>query len=156
MNALCAGDLFAVPLSPGGYAVGILARARPRGKVVLAYFFGPRWDTVPELGDVMSVRAESSVLIALVSTLGLKDGSWQIVGQQTPFDPAAWPMPRFASVDPITGKTWEISCSERDPMVEVGRRVVDGSGERLPSDGLLGHVLVERRLSTLLIGSNNF
>jgi hypothetical protein len=34
------GSVFLVPLRKGGYARGVVARASPKGKGLLGYFFG--------------------------------------------------------------------------------------------------------------------
>jgi hypothetical protein len=37
------GSVFVVPLRKGGCARGVIARASRRGRVILGYFFGPRF-----------------------------------------------------------------------------------------------------------------
>lgn len=41
------GTWFALPLRKGGYAVGVVARMAPRGRIILAYFFGPKRNQIP-------------------------------------------------------------------------------------------------------------
>lgn len=65
------GSLFAVPLRKGGYAAGLVARMAPQGKIILAYFFGRKFETVPSLSDISSMRAADSVKCLRVGDLGL-------------------------------------------------------------------------------------
>ncbi|MGH9822314.1 MAG: Imm26 family immunity protein [Blastocatellia bacterium] len=46
------GDWFAVPLDDQGYALGMIARARPRGRMLFGYFIGPRRREAPALAEV--------------------------------------------------------------------------------------------------------
>jgi hypothetical protein len=59
------GDLFVLPLQDLGYAVGLVARSGPRGRVLFGYFFGPRYPEMPKLSELVpsgkrSKRADSA------------------------------------------------------------------------------------------------
>jgi Immunity protein 26 len=67
------GDWFAVPLRNGGFAVGVIARANPRG-VSLGYFFGPPRSDVPRLDEVADLRSGDAVLVRKFGHLGILNG----------------------------------------------------------------------------------
>jgi hypothetical protein len=69
------GTWFAIPLETGGFGVGVVARATKRGKVILAYFFGPHRSEVPSLDEVERLSPEDAVAVAHVGDLGLHDYS---------------------------------------------------------------------------------
>src|SRR5580658_8156552 len=77
------GTLFAVPLRGGGFAVGVVARATNKGKVILCYFFGPRRDSIPALNDMVKLKPESAICVLRIGDLGLINGEWPIIGEWT-------------------------------------------------------------------------
>jgi hypothetical protein len=145
------GDWFAVPLRDAGFGVGLLARAsRPQG-VLLGYFFGPRRRHVPELADVQGLRPEQAVLVRKCGHLGLRDGTWPILGRNPDWDPAAWPMPIFVRYEELTGRSFHVFYDENDPnklLREV--QITAGPDEQGPKDGLMGAGFTEKLLTTLL------
>lgn len=42
------GQWFAIPLNNGGYALGIIVRGSYKTKGGLGYFFGPRYEDIPD------------------------------------------------------------------------------------------------------------
>ena len=89
------GSLFAVPLNDGGYGLGLVARMSSKG-ILLGYFFAPKWAQVPSLPEVKSLSPNDSVLIGRFSSLGLKQGTWEVLGSVLGWVPEEWPMPVFA------------------------------------------------------------
>ena len=74
------GDWFAVPLGCGGYAVGIIAR-RGRAASCSGSFFGPRHRDIPSLTQLEALRPDGAILVGKFGHLGLKDGTWPILGR---------------------------------------------------------------------------
>lgn len=145
------GDWFAVPLRSGGYAMGLVARARKRGKVLFGYFFGPRLDRPARLDDVARFGPRDAVFIGRFGDLSLMTGEWLIVGQAGVWNRAAWPMPPLVRVDLVSGKPWKIHYSEDDPSVSVSEAPSEeAERDALPQDGLWGAGAVEIRLTKLL------
>jgi len=74
------GDWIAVPLTGGGFAVGVVARANRKGGL-LGYFFGSRYQTLPSVASVAGHRAEDAILVRIFGDLGLIDGRWPVLGK---------------------------------------------------------------------------
>ena len=77
------GDLFAVPLPDGGYAIGIVARAaRKRNKgILLGYFFGSRRSEIPSIHELTTLTPKDAVYVCRLGDLGLFNGTWSVIGQ---------------------------------------------------------------------------
>lgn len=63
------GDWFEVPISGGGLAVGLIARASPGG-VLLGYFSGRERLAVPGLEEIVDLRRSDAVLVRRFGHLG--------------------------------------------------------------------------------------
>jgi len=88
------GTWFAVPLRGGGYATGLVARHIPgEGKIVLAYFFGPKRQTIPSMEELEGLTPDMAIKVIRVGDLGLFEGSWPIVGDSPKWQRERWPMP---------------------------------------------------------------
>jgi hypothetical protein len=68
------GTWFAVPLRTSGFAVGMVARATPTGKVILCYLFGPRRDRVPTLTEPGTLLPSDAVRVLRLGDLSLVRG----------------------------------------------------------------------------------
>jgi hypothetical protein len=66
------GDWYAIPLLEGGFAAGIVARAK--SPALFGYFFGPRRRTVPTLEQVSGLTPEQAVLVGTFGHLGIVTG----------------------------------------------------------------------------------
>jgi hypothetical protein len=145
------GDWFAVPLRDGkGYALGRIARAAPRGKIIFCYFFGPPLDKVPKLDRIPEVSPQNAVFVARCGDLGLIKGDWPIIGSSH-WDPDEWKMPQFSRTESISGATYEVTYRENDPSSEVSEQRIDkASPTGLPENDLFGYGAVEIRLTKLL------
>ena len=73
------GDWFAAPLGDGTYVLGRIAR-HSKG-IIFGYFFAPPFDHAPTLEEAAGRRAEESFTQFLFSHLGLRDGTWSVLGQ---------------------------------------------------------------------------
>lgn len=144
------GDWFAVPLSCGGYALGLVARMDDQG-LVLAYFFQPRCDSLPSPDQVARTKPEHGTVVAMVGAVGLIEGRWKVVGRLDPWDPTKWPVPVFGRYDDLTGRGWRVIYADPDIGIELRREPTTAEEVRnLPEDGLWGYIFAEERLSRLL------
>lgn len=145
------GTWFAVPLEKGGFAVGRVARHSPGGCIVLAYFFGPKVESVPKLEDVACLRPEQSVWIRLVGDLGLIDGTWPIIGDSANWDRREWPVPVFTRrVDILVKAAWRVQYSDDDPNVVVAEERIPYDPSLPNTDGSSGHLAAQVHLSRIM------
>lgn len=149
------GSWFAVPLEPNGYVIGLAARNAPRGAILGAYFFGKRYDCVPELSELNSLQPEDAVKILQVGDLGLINGEWTVIGRFPDWDRSKWPIPKFLMREPITNRCWMITYSDDDPNRMISRQLItDEKAEGLEPDVLSGYKAAEKILSKLLSSRN--
>jgi hypothetical protein len=144
------GDWFAVPLENGGYGVGLIARSKPGGRILLGYFFGPRREHLPSLNDVQGLTVKDAILVRRFGDLGLYNKEWPIIGPSASWNRKIWPMPSFVREDVVSGETTLIDYSE-DDLTEVSER--PGSPDdlhRYPEDGLSGYGAIGIKLTDLL------
>ena len=113
------GTWFAIPLRNGGLGVGVVARATRKGRVILAYFFGPRRGAVPSLNELEHLEPDKAVLVIRVGDLGLIDGTWPIIGKLDNWERSSWPMPIFVRSDDLSRKAWKVYYSDTDPGLVV-------------------------------------
>jgi len=145
------GDWFGVPLRTGGYAVGLVARARRGGKILFGYFFGPRRERLPTAEELNRYSPGEAILHGRFGDLGLLNGEWPVLGQLGAWDRRAWPMPPLARIDEHAGKAWKVTYSEDDPSVVLDESPCDPtSANRFSRDSLMGYGAVEIRLTKLL------
>lgn len=144
------GEWFAVPLRDDGYAVGVVARANPRG-ALFGYFFGPRQDELPSLADTRTLTPSEAILIGKFGHLGLKGGTWPILGRQRDWNRDTWPMPVLVRYEELTGRTFQVFYDPDDPLKVLREEQVEpGVAEQGPKDGLMGAGFVEIRLTRML------
>lgn len=84
------GDWFAVPVRDSGFAVGLIARANPKG-ALLGYVFGPRRLEIPQLHDVNGLRPTDAVLVRKFGHLGIVHGTWPLLGRLDGSERQRWP-----------------------------------------------------------------
>lgn len=145
------GDWFAVPLNPRGFAVGLAARNTTRGAIVLAYFFGHRFDSPPELSELSSLRPEDAIKTLKVGDLGIIEKKWPLIGRFPDWDRSTWPMPSFVRREPVTKLIWLVTYSDKNPNLVVSEKLItDEEAFGLETDGLYGYGAAEKVLSNLL------
>jgi hypothetical protein len=131
------GTWFAVPLRrDNGFGVGVVARAAPKGRIILAYLFGPKRTTVPTLTQVKGLNAGGAVLSIRVSDLGLIRGTWPIIGQARSWQRAEWPMPVFIRRE--GGIAWLVHYAADDPSRRVAEEPALPQTTVFQEDGLDG------------------
>jgi len=144
------GDWFAVPVRTDGFALGIIARANPKG-VLLGYLFGPIHHDRPILADSTGLLPDQAVLVGRFGHLGIRGGSWPLLGQAPGWDRSAWPTPTFVRYEELTGRTFHVRYDDADPARMIGETLVQpGLAQQGPMDGLMGAGFVELRLTSLL------
>jgi hypothetical protein len=144
------GNWFAVPLRDGGFGVGVVARANPKG-ALLGYFFGPRRTSVPSIDDVADLKAETALLVGRFGYLGLKHGTWPIIGRIGDWNRTEWPMPVFVRYEQLTGRSFAVFYDDDDPVRLLREeQVAPGTDEQGPKDGLMGAGYVEIVLTETL------
>ncbi len=144
------GDWFAVPLGGGGYAVGIIAR-RGRGGVLFGYFFGPRHGDIPSLAQLEALRPDGAILVGKFGHLGLKDGTWPILGRVGQWERSSWPLPPLVRYEELTGRSFRAYYDDSDPnRLLREERIPAGEAEQGPKEGLMGYGFVELVLTKAL------
>lgn len=146
------GSWFAVPLRQGGYAVGLVARMAPTGRIVLAYLFGPKRDSVPSLADVAGLQPKDAIRCFRIGDLGLMTGEWPVLGESPHWDRRAWPMPSFVRRDDLSKRAWRSAYCDSDPSKLEREEPVSYEASKLERDALHGAGGVEL-LMTKLLGS---
>jgi hypothetical protein len=144
------GTLFAVPLRNGGFALGIVARATKKGRVILCYFFGPRRNCIPALFEIKHLRPADAVRVILVGDLGLIEGEWPVIGECAHWKREEWPIPVFLRNEPISGRRWRVYHSDTDPNLVLREEPSVVNDEGLEPDGLYGSGAAELLLTKLL------
>ena len=144
------GDVFAVPLRDGGYAVGVVARMDSRGSV-LGYFFGEHYDEPPALAEISDLNPVDNIWIKIFGDLGLIRGKWPVLGQLSGWSRERWPMPSFGRHEELTDRYFCVEYADDDPNSQPREREISQAEfAYLPEDGLAGFGFVETRLTTLL------
>jgi len=144
------GTWFAVPLRVAGYAVGRVARHSPTGDVILAYFFGPKREAVPNLDEIEHLEPANAIKALRVSELGLLDGSWLIIGDSLRWERERWPIPAFIRKDPLSQTAWRVTYSDNDPNSVPSEVRIPYETTGLEPDRYSGHKAAEIHVSKVL------
>ncbi len=146
------GDWFAVPLSGGGFALGIVARMAPNGTVLLGYFFGPRLPDIPALDGLLTRRPQDALLVSKFGDLGLSGLRWPVIGKLPQWDRTVWPMPDFGRDDLLRDDVyWRVRYPGDNPNGEpYETRISKAEYDQLPEDGIEGSAYLEARLNRML------
>ncbi len=146
------GQWFAVPLRDSGYALGIIVRGSYKTKGGLGYFFGRRFQKLPNEEDTCSLYPNDVILIAWFGDLGIIRGKWPLVMTTKDFRREDWSIPLFRR-DATPDKGWLIEY-DQDAMGFDGiiqETLHDATDlEGLPADGTYGASAVEEVLTKLL------
>ncbi len=113
------GDWFAVPLGNDRYGVGVIARAAPRGKILLGYFFDRFFQGIPQLSRLEDLTPDKAIEVVRFGDLSLFNREWPVLGSLPDWDRSRWPTPFFVRRDPLSKKAWRVEYSDRDPSQEV-------------------------------------
>jgi Immunity protein 26 len=144
------GTWFAVPLPGGGFATGVVTRARG-APVLLGYFFGPRVPSPPASVEAARADPRDAVLICRFGETGLESGDWAQIGLDASFERGDWAVAGFGKTHPLTDQTFRVVYDDDNPAVFVREEpVAADAAARLPADGLLGAEAVAAVLDDLL------
>lgn len=146
------GSVVLVPLRKGGVARGVIARAGPKGKALLGYFFGP-YLTVAGDAQTDDLQPADALLRARFGDLGLINGEWQVIGVISNWNRAEWPMPDFVRRDPLgVLRPRLVRRSDIDPLLVEAEYVIDDD-TGLEPDAAYGYGAVEIELTKRLYRS---
>lgn len=143
------GTWFGVPLDDGSYAIGIVARKHPGGKVLLGYFFGPKRTSLPDIDNLARLTRSNAIFVCMFGDLGLLKGSWHVIGEHNSFSRSDWPIPKFMRGEP---GSFEIIEYSDDNLLTESRitRVVGEPSKDIPRDSLYGYEAVQITLGIML------
>jgi hypothetical protein len=143
------GDHFAVPLPGGGWGTGVAARRGKRG-VVLGYFSGRRFGSLPTVAEA-AFSAQEAVWVALFGDLGVIEGRWRVLGPPANWVPDEWPLPDFGRFAEFSGRHYRVSYNGdlRSRPTEILSTADEIAA--LPKDGLAGAGFVELKLDRILV-----
>jgi hypothetical protein len=143
------GSVFLVPLQSGGYARGVIARYAPRGNILFGYFFGPRIDKAEE-ANMQDILPQNAILRKRFGYLGLRGGSWIVLGKLPQWDRKDWPMPDFVMQDSLGLRPPRLIryCDTDPAKLDKNLPLVDTQG-MLP-DSLAGAGFIETVLTKAL------
>lgn len=144
------GSFFALPLRNGGYAVGVVARMAPEGKMLLTYLFGKKFVEIPSLADVATWRSTDAIKCLRIGDLGLLNGEWPVLGEAHDWKRADWPMPSFLRREDFSKRAWRVTFDEADPSHIAREELVPHDLSGLESAGSFGYGAVELLLTKLL------
>ncbi len=77
------GDWFAVPLGNDRYGVGVIARAAPRGKILLGYFFDRFFQGIPQLSRLEDLTPDKAIEVVRFGDLSLFNREWRSMSAET-------------------------------------------------------------------------
>jgi hypothetical protein len=144
------GCVFLVPLSPSGYAAGVLARWDNGGRA-FGYFFGPRIASKTDV-DVTLLRPQAALLTARFGDHGLHTGRWACIGNVVDRSRNLWTVPKFIRQHDHADRVFLV---EYDDALNVRseRTIPADSSEAvgLPYDSQFGSGVIEAKLSKLLV-----
>lgn len=144
------GSVFTVPLRPNGFAIGVVARMAPKGKVILAYFFDRCFLSVPDFESVKDLEPFEAIKVVEVGDLGLYNGEWKVIGKVPSWNRIDWPMPQFIRKDPLRPLAWLVTYSDDNPIIMLSEEKVPFDTEGYENAGLWGYGAVEKMLSRKL------
>ncbi len=148
------GDWFLLPLRDGLSACGIVARAAPKRRIAIGFFYLAPLDATASSLDLERFRPKEAALIARFGDLGLVDGSWTILGRARSWSRNAWPNPLFCRESPLDGSVSVVEYPNGDPAGTP--RVRPGTREecaQLPRDGLYGSIAIQDTLEAVRAGA---
>ena len=143
------GTWFAIPLRQGGYAVGRVARHSGNGGI-LAYFFGPKRETIPTLEELETLTPDCPIKILRAGDLGIIEGSWPIIGDSPTWKREDWPIPPFVRKDDIGKAAWRVVYADENPLEVISERRIPYDSSEYERDGLHGAGAAEVVISKML------
>jgi hypothetical protein len=144
------GDVFAVPLRQGGYAIGLIAREHKT--ITLGYFFDTVYSSVPEQMDVTDITKWKVALIGKFSSMGIENGEWPLLKTTFKFIREEWPIPVLKMQEPLSEKYFAVIYD--DTLINEERHLIsEAESKKLFSHGLYGYGALEKKLTSILADS---
>lgn len=136
------GHFFLLPVEPGQYGVGLVARVPRRGGILLGYFFGPRRTRPPESAWLESRNPSQAVCVTRFRDKALFQGLWPLLHHWQNFDRRLWPVPAFhrfdGSVTLSPGASavtdWRVEYGDDNLITPVDERPALAADLRLADD----------------------
>jgi hypothetical protein len=144
------GDVFAVPLRNGGFALGLVARKARVGKVLLGYFWGPVRTQVPTPEDLPMLYPQDALFVKMFSDLNLVNKNWPIISSIVAWNREHWPMPKFIRRSLLSKHAWLVTYADDDPNRIINEEPCDYGVNGFQEDDLLGAGAVEAKLTDVL------
>ena len=143
------GDVFGVPIGAEGYCLGVVARVGKRSGIVLGYFFGRLFRTLPSEADAASLQPQGATLVVRFGDFHLMDGRWPIVSRVPGWDREMWPMPKFVRIEPGSNRVYLVSYSDTDPGERIKEQRINDNSSNYERDSMRGAGAMEITLSKL-------
>jgi hypothetical protein len=144
------GTLFVVPLRKGGFATGLVARTTNKGRVVLAYLYGPKLTERPSIEKLEPLTPRQALRVLRIGDLSLINGDWPILGQLNHWDRNEWPIPNYVRRDDLSKKAWKVFYSDINPNQLLREEPWSYDDYSLQSDSVYGSGAVELVMTKLL------
>jgi Immunity protein 26 len=149
------GDVIALDLDDGRYAVGILARVesfRPRKPYgIFVYFFGP-YSSLASLELTQVYFSKHKAITRLhTSALGMYSGEWRHIGKIKDWDRNSWEFPDFYETEFFTGRSYRLRLDEKD-LISHLTRIQILSVEGLDKNLLYGSEAARKKVSEITAG----
>jgi hypothetical protein len=91
------------------------------------------------------------VLVGTFGHLGIRGGTWTMLGRLDGWDRRDWPTPVFIRYEELTGRSFRVFYDDDDPnRVLREEQILPGLAEQGPQDGLMGAGFTEQALTRLL------
>ncbi len=143
------GDVFAVPLRTGGYAIGVIARvSADKSGGLLGYFYEKKFESVPSMDSIGSLNPDKAVRVLKFGDLSLLKKEWPVIGSVPRWERKNWPLPAFVRKDDLSKKAWRIHYSD-DNIHEVIGEYPEPFDSSLERDALFGAGAIELLLTKL-------
>lgn len=144
------GNIFAVPLVQGGYAIGLIARRHKTSS--LGYFFDKIYLSPPEELDIADINNWKVALIGQFSAIGIEEGEWPLLKTNFDFNREEWPIPVLKMQDPLSEKYFAVIYD--DTLFNEERHLITKEeADKLFGHGVYGYVALEKKLSSILADS---
>ena len=145
------GDWFGVPLKSGGWGIGIVARKGRRDDFI-AYFFGPPRAELPkDTKELDQLHHSQAVYRTTPGILGLRWGTWPIIGHHARWHRDLFPNPWFGWIR-FDGKKAKREQYDENVYESVREECSVEEALSLPSSNVPGHGSVEFALGAILRG----
>jgi hypothetical protein len=116
--------------------------------LLFGYFFGPVRDTVPTLDELQHLHPSDAVFAGRFGYLGLKGGTWPVIGRFARWERDQWAMPPLIRHQELTGRAYKAFYDDHDPSKVVRVEAAPpGTEVDGPSDDVMGDGFVELSLT---------